>query len=147
MTDSFGAMLNEYRVAVGLSQNALALRAGIDAAYINRIERGLWPAGSTRAHAPSRAVVLQLASALVMDDRDTDRLLFLAGLAPQRDYQALYEAHERTITRIGLLVDGMNTTPPGNAASVTSPSHTTGEALVLSAEAADPDLSFVRRSA
>ena len=62
-----------------LSQTALAHKAGIDPAYVNRLEHG----GQT----PSRTVVLALAEVLDISQAQTDRLLFAAGLAPQEDWQ------------------------------------------------------------
>lgn len=78
----FGKTLRRYRVAIGLSQNALARTAGIDPAYVNRFETG-------KPGSPSRNVVLNLAEALGLDLYQTDRLLYDAGLAPQNDWQAI----------------------------------------------------------
>ncbi|HXJ29497.1 MAG TPA: helix-turn-helix transcriptional regulator [Gemmatimonadales bacterium] len=59
---------------VPLSQNALAGRAGVDAAHVSRLERG--------ATTPSRAVAEKLAEALELDDVGTSRLLIAAGYWP-----------------------------------------------------------------
>jgi transcriptional regulator with XRE-family HTH domain len=75
----FGRLVRAYRFKRGLSQNGLARLAGIDPAYVNRMERD--PLG-----APSRTVVLSLADALEMDDGETDHLLYAAGLAPKTDW-------------------------------------------------------------
>src|SRR2546430_1900664 len=58
-TDSahFGALLRRYRTAAGLSQEALADRAGLSIGAISALERG-------NRRAPYRATVLALASAL-----------------------------------------------------------------------------------
>lgn len=64
--------------------NGLARAVGVDPAYILRLEKDV--------HSPSRQVVLGIADALGLDGPERDRLLFKAGLAPTRDYQALYEA-------------------------------------------------------
>ena len=73
---SVATLLRTHREASGLSQNELARQAGVDAAYINRIEgRQQWK--------PSAAVTSALARALGLDDIETDRLLLAAGFAPQ----------------------------------------------------------------
>lgn len=84
-------------VTASLSQNELARRAGVDAAYINRLERG--------SHAPSRAVVLALTAVLELDLAETDRLLFAAGLAPATDWQARAEAAEAKLGMIRQTLD------------------------------------------
>lgn len=79
---TFGAMLDARRRAVGLSMGKLARIVGIDPAYVSRMIRGYPPR-------PSRSVVLGLAATLRLDALDTDRLLFAAGHAPERDWQAV----------------------------------------------------------
>ncbi len=74
----FGPLVREYRVRVGLSQNQLARRAGIDPAYVNRLERS-GPDGGV----PRRRVVLGLAAALELGPVDRERLLIAAGLCPE----------------------------------------------------------------
>ena len=37
----FGANVRVYRLAAGLSQEAVAVRMGVDRAYVSAIERGL----------------------------------------------------------------------------------------------------------
>ena len=74
----FGPLVREYRVRVGLSQNQLARRAGIDPAYVNRLERS-GPDGGV----PRRRVVLSLAAALELGPVDRERLLIAAGLCPE----------------------------------------------------------------
>jgi transcriptional regulator with XRE-family HTH domain len=86
--ETFGQMLRAHRIRAELSQNALARAAGIDPAYVNRIEKGIFE-GHVR-----RGVVLSLANVLEMSDALTDRFLFAAGLAPQADYQTRAEAAE-----------------------------------------------------
>lgn len=84
---ALGVLLREYRLQAGLSQNALARMAGIDPAYVNRVERDL-----ERSGAPSRRVVLALWRALVRETAGTsqaigpdhrERLLVAAGLVPE----------------------------------------------------------------
>lgn len=95
MSECFGALLRRLRLATvvtvartnqsarwpvtgAISQNELAFRAGINPAYVNKAEAGV------RLH-PSRRVVLQLASALDLDDLDTALLLVSAGHWPWPD--------------------------------------------------------------
>ncbi|MCC6177830.1 MAG: helix-turn-helix domain-containing protein [Chloroflexi bacterium] len=77
--DGFGALLRRLRVRVGLSQNQLARRAGVDPAYVNRLERAA-PGSSSL---PSRRVVLGFAEALELGPADGERLLVAAGLCPE----------------------------------------------------------------
>jgi transcriptional regulator with XRE-family HTH domain len=66
-----------------LSLNALARMAGVNAAHLSRIELG-------EANA-SRDVLLAISDALGLSPDDRDRLLFAAGYAPCRDFQAIVE--------------------------------------------------------
>ena len=75
----FGALLRSLRVRMGYSQNHLARMAGVDPAYVNRLERA--PADSTSL--PSRKVVLALAESLEAGPVDVERLLVAAGLCPE----------------------------------------------------------------
>jgi transcriptional regulator with XRE-family HTH domain len=75
----FGSLLRSLRVRIGLSQNQLARRAGVDPAYVNRLER----AAATSSSLPSRKVVLALADSLQAGPVDVERLLVAAGLCPE----------------------------------------------------------------
>jgi transcriptional regulator with XRE-family HTH domain len=77
---AFGAAVRALRTDAGLSLNELARRAGVDVAYVHRIEPRSGP--SRRAPLPRRPIVLALAAALGCDARQTDRLLALAGHVP-----------------------------------------------------------------
>ncbi|HEY2593459.1 MAG TPA: helix-turn-helix transcriptional regulator [Chloroflexota bacterium] len=74
----FGARVRALRLDAGLSLNELARRAGVDPAYIHRIEAQR----AQRPALPRRGVVLAIASALGSDRRQTDELLALAGHTP-----------------------------------------------------------------
>ena len=78
-THPFGALLRSLRVRMGFSQNQLARMAGVDPAYVNRLERA--PAESSSL--PSRKVVLALADSLEDGPVDLERLLVAAGLCPE----------------------------------------------------------------
>lgn len=75
----FGQRVQALRRAIGLSQNGLAHAAGIDAAYVNRIERAPDP----MTFGPSRPIVFRLWLALSDDDDELDLLLADAGLVPE----------------------------------------------------------------
>ena len=76
---AFGATVRALRQQAGLSLNELARRAGVDPAYIHRIEaRG----AARRPPLPRRGVVHGIAGALGRDARQTDQLLALAGHTP-----------------------------------------------------------------
>lgn len=68
------ALLASARTRAGLSQNGLAHAAGVDPAYVNRIEHG-------RA-VPSRHVLIDLWAATDADDDELDRALAGAGYLP-----------------------------------------------------------------
>ena len=76
---AFGAAVRELRQHAGLSLNELARRAGVDPAYIHRIEaRG----ARQRPPLPRRAVVVAIAAALGSNPQQTDELLALSGHTP-----------------------------------------------------------------
>jgi transcriptional regulator with XRE-family HTH domain len=76
---AFGATVHALRLAAGLSLNELARRAGVDPAYIHRIES---QRGTQRPPLPRRPVVGAIAQALGSGARQTDQLLALAGHTP-----------------------------------------------------------------
>jgi transcriptional regulator with XRE-family HTH domain len=75
---AFGATVRALRLHAGISLNELARRAGVDPAYIHRIESR----GAQRPPLPRRPVVVAIAAALGSDVRQTDQLLALAGHTP-----------------------------------------------------------------
>jgi transcriptional regulator with XRE-family HTH domain len=75
---AFGAAVRRLREQAGLSLNELARRAGVDPAYIHRIEGR----GTQRPPLPRRAVVLSIAAALDSSAVQIDQLLALAGHSP-----------------------------------------------------------------
>ena len=74
-----GQVVRELRLQAGLSLNELARRAGVDPAYVHRIESP----NVERAPVPRRQVVLSIAVALGLDAHQTDELLTHAGYAPE----------------------------------------------------------------
>jgi transcriptional regulator with XRE-family HTH domain len=71
--EPFGEALRSVRVRLNLSQGQLAQLVGLDRSYINRLEAG-------ERGAPSAQVIVAMASALNLDESDTDRLLLSGGL-------------------------------------------------------------------
>jgi transcriptional regulator with XRE-family HTH domain len=67
---SLGELLRRYRLAAGLSQDALAARAGVSRRGVSAIERGL-------IHTPHRDTVARLADALALDT--PERTMFAAS--------------------------------------------------------------------
>jgi transcriptional regulator with XRE-family HTH domain len=101
--ETFAAMLRRLRVERGLSQSALAGAAAMDSAYVNRLER----AGETQASGkvikltmPGRDFVLALALALDLSYAERDRMLFVAGLAPELDWQTRAEDAEAALQAV-----------------------------------------------
>ncbi|PRC54517.1 transcriptional regulator, partial [Mycobacterium sp. ITM-2017-0098] len=70
----FGSMLRSWRLRRRLSQLDLALDADVSARHVSFLETG--------RSAPRRAMVLRLAAVLNVPQREQNRLLVAAGLAP-----------------------------------------------------------------
>lgn len=90
--ETFGQILRSLRIQRGYSQSELSRRASLDASYVHYLERN-----DGRRRSPSRDVTLALADALDMSCAERDRLLFIAGLAPERDYQSLWQDAEAAL--------------------------------------------------
>ena len=74
MSASMGMLLKQQRTKAGLSQNALAKRAGVDVAHLFRLERGTSEAGP--------AVLGALARSMGLPAVERDRLMVAAGYWP-----------------------------------------------------------------
>jgi transcriptional regulator with XRE-family HTH domain len=72
---TFGEQLAAVRQRVGLSQHALAKAAGVDASYVNRLERG-------ERQAPDVALIRKFATALGLDASQTDALVVAGNGLP-----------------------------------------------------------------
>ncbi|MBX7434524.1 helix-turn-helix transcriptional regulator [Mycobacterium sp. Y57] len=90
---SFGAMLRRWRHRRRLSQLDLAVEAGVSARHVSFVETG--------RSAPSRAMVLRLAGVLDIPERERNRLLIAAGLAPAYAERSL-DAPEMAAVRAGV---------------------------------------------
>jgi predicted ATPase/DNA-binding XRE family transcriptional regulator len=74
----FAALIRHYRVAAGLSQEALAERAGISARGLSDLERGL-------SRAPRLSTLARLADALGLDPARRTQLLEASGRLPRSE--------------------------------------------------------------
>ena len=74
--NNFGDMLRMFRERVGLSQRALAEKAGIDTSHISRIEHGERNA--------TRSILLELAKILGLSQEEEDLWLIKAGFISPR---------------------------------------------------------------
>lgn len=100
MSEPFGVALRRHRIASGLSQNRLAVLAGVDPAYVNRLERAgerMRGGKLILESVPRRTVVTGLAHVLGLGSDETDRLLYISGLAPAQDWQARAEKAEAKV--------------------------------------------------
>jgi transcriptional regulator with XRE-family HTH domain len=98
-----GPLLRRLRIGRGLSQNRLARQAGIDPAYISRIERG-------GCRPPGRAIVFAIAEGLGAPVPDRERLLVAAGYCPEA---LLRLEPARLDALLTLLGDGTRPVSPG----------------------------------
>jgi transcriptional regulator with XRE-family HTH domain len=73
-TESFGGRLRALRERAGLSQSALARKAGLDPSFINRLESG--------QRGADRKVAEDVIQALELPPADADRLLAAGGHLP-----------------------------------------------------------------
>jgi class 3 adenylate cyclase len=73
---AFGDLIKEYRLAAGLTQEALAERAGVSCRSIQALERG--------ENRPQQETARRLAEALLLDEQDRARLLGAVTPVPRR---------------------------------------------------------------
>jgi transcriptional regulator with XRE-family HTH domain len=83
-TTTFGALLRRHRLAAGLTQEALAERAGLSVYGIQKLERGI-------TH-PYRDTAARLVSALDLAPDEADRLR--AAVEPVRGVEARRAKHQ-----------------------------------------------------
>jgi LuxR family maltose regulon positive regulatory protein len=104
--DSFGALLRRYRVAAGLSQEALAERAQMSARGISDLERGL-------RRFPQAATVMRLVDALELGA--ADRTALEAVSRPYRPAPQTREANDEGPGREWVLLETKLAVPPARA--------------------------------
>lgn len=110
--ETFGQMLNRLRVERTMSQNALARAAGVDPAYVNRMERaGQQTKGGKEIDGwkPGRQAVQSMSDALDLSYAERDRLLWAAGLAPEIDWQQRCEDVEAALETVKAAVQVLET--------------------------------------
>ncbi|HWE61031.1 MAG TPA: helix-turn-helix transcriptional regulator [Chloroflexota bacterium] len=95
--ETFGTLLQRYRLRAGLAQNAVARVTGINVGTVNRLER------DQRLPA-TRQQVLALASALALSVAETNRLLNAAGL-PAEGFGPTITGNPAIVQLVNLLQD------------------------------------------
>jgi len=93
VSQDFGTMMRGWRQRRRLSQLDLALEADVSARHVSFIETG--------RSTPSRAMVLRLASVLEVPQREQNRMLVAAGLAPVYSERSL-DAPDMAAVRAGV---------------------------------------------
>lgn len=105
MSTRFGELLREYRRRAGLSQKALAGKAGYHPSYINRLERG-------KRMPPRQYGTLQdLAAALQLTHEESNALIAAAGLEPVLLVQIPTEVDSPRLQRIIERLVALHRTP------------------------------------
>lgn len=99
-------MLYRIRVRAVRCHSALGRRAGVNARYINRLERGV-------RRVPTAEVALALAADLALAPAGTDRLLWSAGCLPA--CRAPLPAGDSTILAVARLLSDRRLSPEARA--------------------------------
>lgn len=100
---TFGKLLKTYRERSGLSQNELAVQAGLSASTISRVEQG------ERAPLRRRSQVMALAKALSLSQDETDILLSAADLAPGAATELALHGRDETLFKIAQELQALRT--------------------------------------
>ena len=109
---TFGILLKTYRQRAGLSQNELAVKAGLSASTISRVESG------TRSPLRKRSQVLALAKALGLQQADIDALLSASDLAPSTAPELSLHPRDETLYRIARELETLRSDPQVEPAQV-----------------------------
>ncbi len=96
-------ILKTYRERASLSQNELAVQAGLSASTISRVEKG------ERAPLRKRAQVMALAKALRLAQAETDVLLSAADLAPSAATELALHPRDETLFKIAQELEALRT--------------------------------------
>lgn len=102
---TFGILLKSYRERAGLSQNDLAVQAGLHSSTISRIE------SDTRPPPSKRKQILALAKALGLKQDETDALLSAADLAPSMAPELSLHPRDETLYRIAQELQNLRSDP------------------------------------
>ena len=109
---TFGILVKSYRHRAGLSQAELAVRAGLSASTISRLESG------SRGPLRRRKQVLALAKSLGLEQADVDALLSAADLAPSTAPEYLLHPRDETLYRIAQELTALRSDPQVGPAQV-----------------------------
>ena len=102
---TFGAILKSYRERAGLSQNELAVHAGLNVSTISRVEKG------ERGPLRKRSQVMALAKALRLKQDEVDILLSAADLAPSVATELSLHPRDGTLYKIAQELEALRTDP------------------------------------
>lgn len=109
---TFGFLLKTYRERAGLSQNELAVKAGLSPSTISRVESG------SRGPLGKRKQILALAKALGLQQADIDALLSAADLAPSTAPELSLHPRDETLYRIAQELETLRSDPQLSPAQV-----------------------------
>jgi transcriptional regulator with XRE-family HTH domain len=109
---TFSILLKNYRERAGLSQNDLAVKAGLSASTISRVESG------SRGPLGKRKQILALAKALDLGQAETDALLSAANLAPSTAPELSLHPRDETLYRIAQELEALRSDPHISPAQV-----------------------------
>jgi non-specific serine/threonine protein kinase len=123
-TEAFGSVLREARLAAGLTQEALAERAGVSTRNIQALERG--------ENRPQQETARRLAEALALNEQDRLRLLHTVLPVPRRrasaDPVAVPEEQPVPSAPVAAPSDGMLTVLVADIRGYTAFTHRHGDA-------------------
>lgn len=102
---TFGQLLKTWRERAGLSQNDLAIHAGLHVSTISRVEKG------ERGPLRKRSQVMALAKALGLKQDEVDILLSAADLAPSVATELLLHPRDGTLYKIAQELEALRTDP------------------------------------
>ena len=109
---TFGLLLKTYRERINLSQNDLAIKAGLSASTISRIE------GGSRGPLGKRRQILALAKALDLQQGEVDTLLSAADLAPSTAPEMSLHPRDETLYRLAQELRALRSDPQVTQAQV-----------------------------
>ena len=109
---TFGLLLKTYRERIDLSQNDLAIKAGLSASTISRIE------GGSRGPLGKRRQILALAKALDLQQDEVDTLLSAADLAPSTAPEMSLHPRDETLYRLAQELRALRSDPQVTQAQV-----------------------------
>jgi transcriptional regulator with XRE-family HTH domain len=109
---TFGLLLKTYRERANISQNDLAVKAGLSASTISRIE------GGSRGPLGKRRQILAIAKALDLQQDEVDTLLSAADLAPSTAPEMSLHPRDETLYRLAQELRALRSDPQVSQAQV-----------------------------